>query len=101
MKNQLKQIAYFAIKKGANYSLIRSTFNQRNYVIFMSYEDIFVRINYARLRIILFLARIGSARFRESSALGAQVAGANPVAPTLKNQVILLVTQTRFFIAKI
>ena len=48
MKNQLKQIAYFAIKKGANFSLIRSTVNQRNYVIFMSYECIFVRINYAR-----------------------------------------------------
>ena len=50
MKNQLKQIAYFAIKKGVNYSLIRSTVNQINYVIFMSYEGIFVRINYARIR---------------------------------------------------
>ena len=50
MKNQLKQIAYFAIKKGVNYSLIRSTVNQRSYVIYMSYEGIFVRINYARVR---------------------------------------------------
>ena len=63
MKNQLKQIAYFAIKKGANCSLIRSTVNQRNYVIFMSYEGIFVRINYARVRKILDIDRKRSARY--------------------------------------
>ena len=56
MKNQLKQIAYFAIKKGAYYSLIRSTENQKNYVIFVSYEGIFVRILYARVHKIFVIA---------------------------------------------
>jgi len=37
----------------------------------MSYEGIFVRINYARLRKILVITQKRSARFRVSSALGA------------------------------
>ena len=44
-------INLLSIKKKRVLSLyVRSTVNQRNYVIFMSYEGLFVRRNYAKLR---------------------------------------------------
>ena len=49
----------------------RSTVKQRNYVIFLSYEGLFVRINYARLRIYSAIAFNTSAHLGVSSALGA------------------------------
>ena len=55
----------------------------------MSIHTFFEITNNAILLKILVIAGNRSARFRVSSALGALGAGLNPVAPNLKNQVIL------------
>ena len=66
----------------------------------MSYEGIFVRINYARLHKKIVIARKRSARFVVSSALGALGRRFESCRPDhLKTKSYKRVTQTLFFIA--
>ena len=50
LEQLIKELEISSQKKELIAPYFRSTVNQRNYVIFMSYEGLFVRTNYARVR---------------------------------------------------